>query len=395
MAVEYQDLTIQLAGFPDFPVSTGHFLENLKMGIRRYQDPTYLPATDQKYVLYMHGSGGTGKYPIDDPLVEEVTKKGYVFISISGLGTSHSSAAPWTLGYGNVQSPMLHGRIIKAFWEMQASLEIIARDVIGTLGENKDFESGYFLTAASSLTTSSNARTTTWEDIQPQTSKLRIATRQGNPNRFSIQWQDSSGNITFDDSIPDNALSDAGGYQVIVEVPPGAVKLRVYYSWGATSSPEIAIAPYHPIALLGHSLGAMKVFSWGSLVNTMYPRSHGLADFLIGNGATIAGTGNYRWNAIHRNIAAYTSIFRRVEHKAIAYYSDNDEFAPRDFSERMRMSVRPEQDNLYFISPGALGHDWFGQRPALVAGHLEELFENQVVTIDSTDPASPPAVPGP
>lgn len=396
MAVQFVDFQIPLSLFPEFPVSKGHFLENIKMGFRQYYDLDHI--SDQvnfKAVIYMHGSGGNGKMPVDNPLVQAITGAGYVLISVSGLGSSHSSSAPWTYGYGNVQSPMLYGRMVKGFWETQAVVEILAKESLGG-SVPRDFDEGYVNSNSETLSTSTGARTTKWAAITPGTEKLRVRVTQGESDRFRVQWRDADNNITFD-SFAGDELSANKKYQALLDVPTGATHVRIYYASSAVSDtdPILSIATYIPIALLGHSLGAQKAFSWASLVHEMYPRSEALVDCIIGNGATSAGSGNYRWNHIHRNIAAFSNTYRKVNHKAIAYYSDDDGYCPRDFAERLRMSLRPDQDNLYFISPGALGHSWFSQRPDLVVGHLDQLFNGDPVTIDPTDPDSALAVPGP
>lgn len=399
MAITFVDNAIPLSLFPDFPVSKGHFLENIKMGFRQYYDLDHI--SDQvnfKAVIYMHGSGGSGKMSADHPLVQAITGAGYVLISVSGLGSSHSSSAPWTYGYGNVQSPMLYGRMVKGFWETQAAVEILAEHAIGTTSP-RQYDNGWVdwsNSNSSSLSPLAGARTTKWAKIMPGTEKLRVRVTQGESDRFSVQWRDAGNNITFD-SFAEDSLSANNKYQALLDVPTGATHVRIYYASSAVSDtdPIISVATYIPIALLGHSLGAQKAFSWASLVHEMYPRSEALVDCIIGNGATSAGSGNYRWNHIHRNIAAFSNTFRRVNHKAIAYYSDDDDYCPRDFSERLRMTLRPEQDNIYFISPGALGHSWFSQRPDLVAGHLNQFFNGAPITVDSTDPSSAFAIPGP
>lgn len=400
MAIELTDGLISLSEFPDFPVSKGHFLENIKMGYRYYLDTDYLTdIVNLKVVLYMHGSGGNGKMAADHPLVQAITSAGYMLISISGLGSSASSSSPWTYGYGNVQSPMLMGRMIKGFWETQAAVEILAQWVFGTTIA-RQFDNGFFQSASASLSSpGGTTRTTKWSNITPGAQKLRIRVLQGEVNRFRIQWRDASNSITYDGSHSPDTLSAENKYQALLDVPHDATHVRIYYASGTASitstDPLLSIATYMPVALLGHSLGAQKAFSWASLVPEMYPRSEALVDCIIGNGATSAGSGNYRWNHIHRNIAAFSNTYRKVDHNAIAYYSDNDDFCPKDFSERLRMSLRPDQDNLYFISPGSIGHSWFSQRPDLVVGHLDQLFNGDPVTIDPTDPDSALAVPGP
>lgn len=396
MAVQLVDNQTPLSLFPDFPVSKGHFLENIKMGFRRYYDIDHI--SDQvnlKAVIYMHGSGGNGKMPADNPLVQAITSAGYLLISVSGLGSSHSSSAPWTYGYGNVQSPMLYGRMVKGFWETQAAVEILAKESLGT-SVPRGFDEGWFNSNSEALNTLTDTRTTKWSGIATGTERLRVRALQGESDRFRVQWRDASNDITYE-SFSNDELSSNKKYQTLLDVPTGATHVRIYYASSAVSDtdPILSIATYIPIALLGHSLGAQKAFSWASLVHEMYPRSEALVDCIIGNGATSAGSGNYRWNHIHRNIAAFSNTYRRVDHNAIAYYSDNDDFCPKDFSERLRMSLRPDQDNLYFISPGSIGHSWFSQRPDLVVGHLDQLFNGDPVTIDPTDPASALAVPGP
>ncbi|MDW0361061.1 hypothetical protein Q8G38_17235 [Halomonas venusta] len=396
MAMQSTDMQIPLSLFPDFPVSKGHFLENIKMGIRIYFDLDHMSdPSNFKAVVYMHGSGGNGKVPIDNPLVQAITSAGYYLISVSGLGSSHSSSNPWTYGYGNVQSPMLYGRMVKGFWETQAVVEILAAHALGTTAP-RDFDEGWFNSNSETLSPFADTRTTKWSSIGEGVEQLRVRVVQGEADRLRVQWRVAGNNITFD-SFADDGLSADNKYQAVLDVPPGATHVRIYYASSAVSDtdPILSIATYIPIALLGHSLGAQKSFSWASLVHEMYPRSEALVDYIIGNGATSAGSGNYRWNHIHRNIAAFSNTFRRVNHKAIAYYSDDDGYCPRDFSERLRMSLRPDQDNLYFISPGALGHSWFSTRPDLVVGHLDQFFNGDPITIDPTDPDSALAVPGP
>ncbi|AQU83257.1 MULTISPECIES: alpha/beta fold hydrolase [unclassified Halomonas] len=399
MAVLYADSTFSLSEVEEFPVTPGHSVENYSMGVREFYN--FDKITDQvnfKAVIYMHGSGGHGRLAADNPLVKAITDKGYALLSVSGLGSPYSSKAPWTYGYGNVMSPMLYGRMIKAFWQTQATVEALVGKRMGVLIPT-GFQNGFIntnSTAEGLSTPSGSTRTTHWVPVAGA-KQFRVKLLQGESNRLRLQWRMPDNSLVYVNNHGSSGLSDEPDGQYILDVPEGATEVRIYYATAAAaaSDPEISISIFMPVALLGHSLGAQQAFSWASLVKEVRPRSASLVNYIIGNGATIAGSGNFRWNHIHRNIAAYSNIFRRITHPAIAYYSDDDGFCPRDFSERLRMTLKPDQDNLYFISPGALGHSWFSQRPDLVANHLEQMFNGEPITIDSTDPESALAVPGP
>lgn len=146
--------------------------------------------------------------------------------------------------------------------------------------------------------------------------------------------------------------------------------LKEYHYVDAVLTMIAALVEFVPannsITILGQSLGADGAFAWAAMAPRNDSTNYNKVRAVLGNGATMGGYGNFKWVNIHRAINSVADVLKLVTKPAIAFYSDNDDYAPASFSRRVQRAMSDDQTNLYFISAGQVGHSWFNTRPDFV-----------------------------
>ena len=182
------------------------------------------------------------------------------------------------------------------------------------------------------------------------------------------------------------------------------------YNYGSVSQPQVmhrlmkisliletmlnATDPHAPsstdFVVLGRSLGATASLAWAARYHdpalSFQPNLKGI----IADGATSGGLGNLSWNDMNRTIAEMSQLIalNKVPEKTLIVYGAEDEYAPSDYYQRLRV-VLPDETRMVHVPESS--HSWMNQsleNAAIAVRWVDQLIAGDVITlVDGVTPA--------
>lgn len=154
------------------------------------------------------------------------------------------------------------------------------------------------------------------------------------------------------------------------------LKSQDYFGWAQ-----------RPIILIGQSMGALGIFSWAAHSKENWPECYRDVKCIIGNGTTASSFGGERWIDVNRGLAAYSHIFRKVQHPSVALYGVDDEHAPLDYARRLQMTLPPESPVRFIYAP-SVGHYVYSDKPKWFVDVIDQMYRKGRVVIDGEEMVS-------
>lgn len=151
-------------------------------------------------------------------------------------------------------------------------------------------------------------------------------------------------------------------------------------AWWPRAAVEYLIGQYgSDIVLCGHSAGGTASLAFTSRNFHPLPVPPQVKG-VFSSGATVGGLGNGSWNDVMRNISTMSAVIDGLRLRTIVAAGDADAFGPPDYQRRIQLGYK-EGSEVYFVSPGNLGHDWTNSSAGapLAAGWVDQLAKGQTI----------------
>lgn len=147
------------------------------------------------------------------------------------------------------------------------------------------------------------------------------------------------------------------------------------------------------ITLFGQSSGATAILAYLAGFAGDEPVDPRIVGAFL-NAPTQAGLGTGSWNNPARLTNSFSQLFGLpLARRTLVAYADNDLYAPPDMARRYQAAC-PNDAETYFVSPGAVGHNWMSDvaNQDLVMQWIYQVHNEETFTLrDGVTPALPGA----